>query len=74
MSFEFIFHAKTTIIQYEDVSIPMNRHSLMNSDEVMKNNGECDYLIDIMGVITGMSTEKVSAKEGKNKAYCFGVG
>ncbi|TKY53529.1 Replication factor A protein [Spatholobus suberectus] len=63
--YKFLFHAKTTIIRCEDVTIPINGFSIINFEEVKKTNGESEHLIDVMGVLIAMSAEKVSVKDGR---------
>ncbi|TKY55640.1 Replication protein A 70 kDa DNA-binding subunit C [Spatholobus suberectus] len=63
--YKLLFHAKTTVIPCDDITIPMNGFSLMNSMEVKETNGACDYLVDVMGVLTVISAEIVSLKDGK---------
>ncbi|KAJ1393018.1 Nucleic acid-binding, OB-fold [Sesbania bispinosa] len=63
--YKLIFHAKTKISRCEASSLPLHGICPMNSEDIMRTNGQSDYLVDVVGVLTAISAEKRSFRDGR---------
>ncbi|KAJ1393902.1 hypothetical protein SESBI_34579 [Sesbania bispinosa] len=62
---KLIFHPKTKISRRESSIISLHGLNLFNSEDIMTTNGQSDYLVDVIGVLTAISTEKRSFRDGR---------
>ncbi|KAJ1376216.1 Nucleic acid-binding, OB-fold [Sesbania bispinosa] len=63
--FKLLFQARTKVIPTDSVTIPRFGLDLKNSEYVQNTKGECDYLIDVIGLVTAVGEEKHHEKWGR---------
>ncbi|KAJ1398984.1 Nucleic acid-binding, OB-fold [Sesbania bispinosa] len=65
MEYKLLFSGKTRVFQAQSELIPLNGLSLVNTDDVAKTNGDSNYLIGLVGLLTTVSGEKELITGGK---------
>ncbi|KAJ1441423.1 Nucleic acid-binding, OB-fold [Sesbania bispinosa] len=63
--FKLLFQARTRVLPAESVIIPRFGLDLKNLEYVKNTKGECDYLIDVIGLVTAIGEEKQYEKGGR---------
>ncbi|KAJ1391359.1 hypothetical protein SESBI_36750 [Sesbania bispinosa] len=63
--FKLVFHPRTRIMRCDVGNISLHGLSPMNTQEIMSTNGRSDYLVDTIGVMTAVSAEKRSFRDGR---------
>ncbi|KAJ1399209.1 Nucleic acid-binding, OB-fold [Sesbania bispinosa] len=59
------FNANTRIVPCPTVVIPGTGLSLVKTSDILKTKGSSQYLVDFMGIITGISEKLTLSKEGR---------
>ncbi|KAJ1393804.1 hypothetical protein SESBI_34688 [Sesbania bispinosa] len=67
--FKLLFHGKTRVVECEGVPIPMYGLSLMTTEDIKNTGGRSDYLIDFMGILSVVSSEKTSDRSGRTTRF-----
>ncbi|XP_057426086.1 uncharacterized protein LOC130719476 [Lotus japonicus] len=62
--YKILFNDKTKMTLDEDTMIPLNAFSFKNSAEILATGGECNYIIDMIGLVTNVSSERQYTKGG----------
>ncbi|KAJ1400498.1 Nucleic acid-binding, OB-fold [Sesbania bispinosa] len=63
--YKFLFHAKTKITRCESLNVPHLGVVPVNSQMILETGGQSDYLMDFIGVLVAVSTEKRSVRDGQ---------
>ncbi|KAJ1389659.1 hypothetical protein SESBI_38103 [Sesbania bispinosa] len=63
--YKLTFNANTRIVLCPVVTIPDHGLTLVKTSDIMKTKGSSLYLIDFMGIVTGISEELNLSKEGR---------
>ncbi|KAJ1378016.1 Nucleic acid-binding, OB-fold [Sesbania bispinosa] len=63
--YKLLFSGKTRLFPAQTELIPLNGLSLVNTEDVFKTNGDSNYLIDLVGLLTAVSGEKELITEGR---------
>ncbi|KAJ1379646.1 Nucleic acid-binding, OB-fold [Sesbania bispinosa] len=63
--FKLLFQARTKVIPADSVIIPRFGLDLKNYEYVQNTKGECDYLIDVIGLVTVVGEEKHHERGGR---------
>ncbi|KAJ1435998.1 hypothetical protein SESBI_04551 [Sesbania bispinosa] len=59
------FNANTRIVPCLTVAIPGTGLSLVKTSDILKTKGSSQYLVDFMGIVTGISEKLTLRKEGR---------
>ncbi|KAJ1388162.1 hypothetical protein SESBI_39347 [Sesbania bispinosa] len=63
--FKLLFQARTRVLPAESISIPRFGLDLKDTEYVKNTKGECDYLIDIIGLVTTIREKKQYDRNGR---------
>ncbi|KAJ1422567.1 Nucleic acid-binding, OB-fold [Sesbania bispinosa] len=63
--YKLTFNANTNIVPCPSVAIHHTGLSLVKTSDIMKTKGSSQYLIDFMGIVTGIFEELNLSKEGR---------
>ncbi|KAJ1390048.1 Zinc finger, GRF-type [Sesbania bispinosa] len=64
-AYKLLFHSRTRVIPCETMSVPLYSLALSDSQEVYETGGKSDHLVDVMGLLTAVSAERLSARDGR---------
>ncbi|KAJ1416990.1 Nucleic acid-binding, OB-fold [Sesbania bispinosa] len=67
--FKLLFHGRTRVAECEGVPIPMYGLSLVTTEDIKNTGGRSDYLIDFMGILSAVSSEKTSDRSGRTTRF-----
>ncbi|XP_057443854.1 uncharacterized protein LOC130736010 [Lotus japonicus] len=62
--FKIVFNGRTKVERDQSDIIPLNSFYFKNSEEISATLGESDVLVDMIGLVTAISTEKQYVKGG----------
>ncbi|KAJ1411026.1 hypothetical protein SESBI_21561 [Sesbania bispinosa] len=67
--YKLLFHGRTRVIPCEGLSMPLHGLSLMKTDAIYQTDGQSEYLVDMIGLLTAVSTEKLSVRDGRTTRH-----
>ncbi|XP_057439786.1 uncharacterized protein LOC130732491 [Lotus japonicus] len=62
--YKIMFNEKTRAAVEEAIGIPMTKYSFKDTDQILATGGDSDFLIDVIGLVTNVSSEKKYPKAG----------